>query len=99
MDSCGPHEQIPSLLLAWRLPLLLTALCVGLAVALAGVVGTPAAQPESSSQETESAGDDAVADRSFELEPLSSFEAVVERPLFSRSRRPQPQDRSGGGGR
>jgi hypothetical protein len=83
-------NRMAVILTAWRLPLLLTALCVALAVALAGIVGAPMAPPAGSSQETEAIGDDAVADRSFELEPLASFEAMVERPLFSRSRRPQP---------
>jgi hypothetical protein len=83
-------NRMAVILTAWRLPLLLMALCVALAIGLAGIVGAPVAPSAGPSRETEATADDAVADRSFELEPLASFAAIVERPLFSRSRRPQP---------
>jgi hypothetical protein len=81
-------------LTTWRLPLLLTGLCAVLAIVLARVIDAPSPVSTASSPEAEAAGGDAMADRSFELGPIASFGAVVERPLFSRSRRPAPADRS-----
>jgi hypothetical protein len=81
-------------LTAWRVPLLLTALCVVLAVVLARAIDAPIPVSTASSPEVDAAGGDAGVDRSFELEPIASFAAVTERPLFSRSRRPAPVDRT-----
>ncbi|MFO1152194.1 MAG: hypothetical protein U1E42_00820 [Rhodospirillales bacterium] len=81
-------------LTAWRWPLLLTGLCVALAVVLAGLVDAPSPpSAESAAQDSGPVDDDAMADRSFELDPITSFREVAERPLFSRSRRPAPPDR------
>jgi hypothetical protein len=75
-------------------PLLLVALCMVLAIVLAGVIETPTLPSAASAPEAEAGGDGATAERPFELEPLSSYAAIIERPLFSRSRRPQPPERS-----
>ncbi len=87
-------NRITAFLTTWRLPLLLAALCLALTVVLAGVIDAPEPAAAVSSEDMEAVGADALADRSFQLEPIASFGAIVERPLFSRSRRPAPVDRS-----
>lgn len=79
-----------ALFTTWRVPLLLAVLCAGFAAVLAGIIDGPGSPPADPDTEVAAAADDATAERSFDLEPLESFDAVVERPLFSRTRRPLP---------
>jgi hypothetical protein len=81
-------------LLAWRLPLGLALLCL----ILAGLVwrgATRPLQPPPAPAGSATGAEDAASDGpAFAPDPVSAFSAVVDRPLFSRSRRPAPPERA-----
>lgn len=92
-------------LTAWRLPALLAGLCIALAALVAWQVQRPmpgpaavaaagggaegAAEP-AAMPESEGADESAVAGDVFNLADVETFAALVERPLFHRTRRPVP---------
>jgi hypothetical protein len=83
-------------LMAWRLPALLAGLCLALAAVVAWQVQRPMARPpvapaaSSAAEATAAEADDGDHGEGFAFDDIESFAAVVERPLFHRTRRPVP---------